>query len=63
MSVRVQFEFGRYTVNESCTLLPVTLVVKGEVLRPFTFYARPMGLYPQSAEGMLLNSKLMICFW
>ena len=63
MSVRVQFEFVRYTIQESCTLLPVTLVVKGEILRPFTVYARPTGLYPRSAEGMLLNSKLMICFW
>ena len=49
MFVRVQFEFGRYTVQESCTLLPVTLVVKGEVLRPFTIGVR---LYPKSAEGM-----------
>ena len=52
MSVRVQFVFGRYTVQESCTLLPVTLVVKGEVLRPFTIGVR---LYPKSAEGMQQN--------
>ena len=52
MSVKVQFEFLRYTVNESCTLLPVTLVVKGEVLRPFTVTIKPMGFYIESAEGM-----------
>ena len=52
MSVRVQFEFGRYTVQESCTLLPVTLVVKGEVLRPFTIEVKLTGLYPKSAEGI-----------
>ena len=50
MSVRVQFEFGRYIIQESCTLLPVTLVVKGEVLRPFTIEIK---LYPKSAEGIL----------
>ena len=53
MSVKVQFEFLRYTVNESCTLVPVTLVVKGEVLRPFTVTVKPMGFHPLSAEGEL----------
>ena len=62
MSIRVQFEFGRYTVNESCTLLPVTLVVKGEVLRSFTVYVRPMGLYPPTAEGMQQKFKLLMTF-
>ena len=52
MSVKVQFEFLGYTVQESCTLLPVTLVVKGEVLRPFTVAVRSMGFYMPSAEGM-----------
>ena len=52
MSVKVQFEFLRYTVNESCTLVPVTLVVKGEVLRPFTVTVRSMGFHISSAEGM-----------
>ena len=53
MSVKVQFEFLRYTVNESCTLLPVTLVVKGEVLRSFNVTVRLMGFYMPSAEGKL----------
>ena len=51
ISVRVQFKFLRYTVQESCALLPVTLVVKGEVLKPFTITVRPMGFYTPSAEG------------
>ena len=63
MSVKVQFEFGRYTVQESCTLLPVTLVVKGEVLRPFTVPVRPMGFYIPSAEGTYATKVklLMTC--
>ena len=52
MSVKVRFEFLRYTVNESCTLLPVTLVVKGEVLRPFAVIVKPMAFNTPSAEGM-----------
>ena len=62
MSVKVQFEFLRYTVNESCTLLPVTLVVKGEVLRPFTVTVRPMGFHIQlqSAEGKLDYSRHLV---
>ena len=52
MSVRVGFEFGRYEVKESCTLLPVTLVVKGEVLRPFTVGVSPVELRVPSAIGM-----------
>ena len=53
MSVKVQFEFGRYAVQESCTLLPVILVAKGEVLRNFTVSVKPsMGLHPLSAEGV-----------
>ena len=59
MSVKVQFESLRYTVNESCTLLPVTLIVKGEVLRSFTVTVRPMGFYIPSAEGMQQISLLM----
>ena len=60
MSVKVHFEFLRYTVNESCTLLPVTLVVKGEVLRPFTVIVKPKEFYIPSAEGMQQNLK---CSW
>ena len=60
MSVKVQFEFLRYTVNESCTLLPVTLVVKGEVLRPFTVTVRFMGFYIKSAEGMQQKLKMLM---
>ena len=55
MSVRVQFELGRYIIQESCTLLPVTLVVKGKVLRPFTIAVKLTGLYTKSAEGMQQN--------
>ena len=55
MSVRVKFELGRYMIQESCTLLPVTLVVKGKVLRPFTIEVKLTGLYPKSAEGMQQN--------
>ena len=52
MSVKVGFEFGRYTVKESCTLLSVTLVVKGEVIRPFIVGVYPTGFYVPSAIGM-----------
>ena len=52
MSVKVQFEFGRYTVQESCTLLPVTLKVKGEVIKTFTFVVSPISFYLSSAQGM-----------
>ena len=51
MSVKVGFEFGRYTVRESCTLLSVTLVVKGKVIRPFTVGVMPIGFYVPSARG------------
>ena len=52
MSVKVGFEFGRYTVEESCTLLSVTLVVKGEVTKPFTVGVTPISFYVPSALGM-----------
>ena len=52
MSVRVQFEFERYKVQESCTMLSVTLVVKGKVIKPFTVGVIPMGYYIPSAKGM-----------
>ena len=52
MSVKVGFEFGRYTVQESCTLLSLPLVVKGEVIQPFTVGVYPMGFYLPSAIGM-----------
>ena len=51
MLVKVGFKFGRYTVEESCTLLSVTLVVKGEVIRPFTVSVMPIGFYVPSARG------------
>ena len=51
MSVKVQFEFGRYIVQESCTMLPVTLKVKGEVLRPFTIGVSPVAFHIPSARG------------
>ena len=49
MSVKVAFEFGRYVVQESCTLLSVTLKVFGEVIRPFTVGIRPVGFHKVSA--------------
>ena len=52
MSVKIQFGLARYTVQESCTLLSVTLVVKGEVLRSFTVAVSPVAFYVPSAEGM-----------
>jgi len=55
MSVRVRFEFGSYKVQESCTMLPVTLIVKGEVTKPFTVYIIPMGRYYPSAKGIGFN--------
>ena len=51
MSVTVQFESIRYTVQESCTLLSVRLEVMGEVIEPFTVDVIPIGLYA-SAKGM-----------
>ena len=36
MSVKVQFESSSYQIQESCTLLLVTLVVIGEVKKSFT---------------------------
>ena len=49
MSVKVAFEFGRYVVQESCTLLSVTLKVFGEVIRPFTVGVRSVGFHEVSA--------------
>ena len=49
MSVKVTFEFGRYVVQESCTLLSVTLKVFGEVMQPFTVKVLPVGFYNISA--------------
>ena len=51
MSVKVHFEYGRYQVQESCTMLSVTLVVKGEVTEPFTVGVSPIGFYIPSAKG------------
>lgn len=51
MSVKVRFEYGSYKVQESCTMLSVTLVVVGEVLKPFTVGVIPMGHYRPSAQG------------
>ena len=36
MSVKVQFESSSHQIQESCTLLSVTLVVIGEVKKSFT---------------------------
>ena len=49
MSVKVAFKFGRYVVQESCTLLSVTLKVFGEVIQPFTIGVRPVGFRKVSA--------------
>ena len=51
MSVEVQFEFQRYIIQESCTMLPVTLKIKGEVLRPFTIGVLPVAIHIPSAQG------------
>ena len=51
MSVKVHFESGRYQVQESCTMLSVTLVVKGEVTEPFTVGVSPKDFYIPSAKG------------
>lgn len=50
MSVKVQFEFSSYQVQESCTMLPVTLVVLGEVIKPFTvdIIRNPIGDVPSA---------------
>ena len=53
MSVKVQFEFDRYSVQQSCTMLPVTLVVMGEVTKPFTVSVMPAGYFSlPAAKGM-----------
>ena len=49
MSVKVAFEFGHYVVQESCTLLSVTLKVFGEVIKPFTVGVRSVGFHNISA--------------
>ena len=51
MSVEVQFEFQRYIIQESCTMLSVTLKIKGEVLRPFTIGVLPVAIHIPSAQG------------
>jgi len=55
MSVKVKFEFGSYKVQESCTMLPVTLIVMGEVTKPFTVGVIPMKHYYSSAKGTGFN--------
>jgi len=55
MSVKVRFEFDSYKVQESCTMLPVALIVMGEVTKPFTVDVIPMGRYPPSAKGTGFN--------
>ena len=51
MSVSIQFELGNYTVQESCVMLPIKLLVMGKVINPFT-----VGIIPTdnlaSAKGM-----------
>jgi len=53
MSVKVRFEFDSYKVQESCTMLPVTLIVMGEVTKSFTVGVIPMGRYYPSAKGII----------
>ena len=52
MSVKVHFESKIYKVQESCTMLSVTLIVMGEVIKPFTVGVIPMGHYMPSAKGI-----------
>ena len=49
MLVKVAFKVGHYVVQESCTLLSVTLKVFGEVIQPFTIGVRPVGFHEVSA--------------
>ena len=60
MSVKVQFEYRRYSVQESCTMLPVTLVVMGEVIKPFTVRVIPIGFFIPSAQGMQQKFKSLM---
>ena len=60
MPARVGFEFGRYKVKESCTLLSVTLIVKGEVLRPFTVGVYLMSFYVPSAIGTYIYTYVCV---
>ena len=55
MSVKVKFEFGSYKVQESYTMLPVTLIVMGEVTKPFTVGVIPMKYLHPSAKGIGFN--------
>ena len=55
MSVKVRFEFGSYKVQESCTMLPVTLIVMGEVTKSFTVGIISKGHYNSSAKGIGFN--------
>jgi len=55
MSVKVHFESKIYKVQESCTMLPVTLIVIGEVTKSFTVGVIPMGHYNPSAKGIGFN--------
>jgi len=55
MSVKVRFEFDSYKVQESCTMLPVTMIVMGKVTKPFTVGVIPMKQYYSSAKGIGFN--------
>ena len=54
MLVKAAFEFGHYAVQESCTLLSVTLKVFGEVIKPFTVGVRSVGIHNISAIRKLI---------
>ena len=56
MSVQVHFESGSYQVQESCTLLSVTLVVIGEVKKSFT-----VDITSTSKDYSTLSAKSMCC--
>ena len=48
---KIHIERSFYTVQESCTLLSVTLVVVGEVREEFTVGVYAVGHYIPSAKG------------
>jgi len=50
--IKVNIERSFYTVQESCTLLSVTLVVVGDVREEFTVGVYAVGHYTPSARGI-----------
>jgi len=49
--IKIQFERSLYIVQESCTLLSVTLVVVGEVREEFTIGVYAVNYYVPLARG------------